>query len=675
MGKGQIVALSVDKVQNFLTETTHAHVQEKQTEKATLKNIMKASREISVDFFVTIQEAFSDTEICELLSCSGVFVFSCDLPADEIEDRLNRLFLTYYHSSQGQKLLRCVSFPAEECSKIEAIQEAKKQLKQSRCMNERIEKNRDVLFSFCTVDEKNISGVKENTDYPMFAKDINALFPKEMSDNENHFRIAVIKADLDGIGHMLQGIDDYEDYRAVSQILNEEVSLDGLHRSGTNAYRPKDQMGWIFPYYTAGDDIFFAVAATNLTKGIDVCKKILCNINQRLKEVSAELKLTMSIGVEITFNREPIRYYMDMVERQLRNAKETLVPDTLQPFLYAKICICNLTFLDIAYDKFKKLKKNLKCLKDPSSKSICNCNNCKNKRNLNSQLKSVHIWEFFLKEVKRLNYIRSDASGYNKLLATPGFFYTLLERISDEAVQKSDIKYINSVLYCLSPKYSNSSDERLRTLELLLNASILYQLLQKGKNGMQIVLNNETRRNLETYLRLMLLFSDSRFQLINASNFKKNSLYQREDIENARKYLFTKSTDYLYSKILEENRALRRIFIKKISRNKIFCLQRLKIEKSMFVKLRNTGRISVAKAASMIELRNPADKESIQKICHLNVERVREQKKPCYLYFDKENFNKQASRGRAWNPDYVDSLMLFYEYKEMEIRFKSKHMK
>ena len=33
----QIVALSVDKIQTFLTEVIHSHVQEKQTEDATLK--------------------------------------------------------------------------------------------------------------------------------------------------------------------------------------------------------------------------------------------------------------------------------------------------------------------------------------------------------------------------------------------------------------------------------------------------------------------------------------------------------------------------------------------------------------------------------------------------------------------------------------------------------------
>lgn len=60
MTNGYVVGISVDKVQTYLTEAINAHVQEKQTEGATLKSIMNSSREISVDFFATIQNTFSD---------------------------------------------------------------------------------------------------------------------------------------------------------------------------------------------------------------------------------------------------------------------------------------------------------------------------------------------------------------------------------------------------------------------------------------------------------------------------------------------------------------------------------------------------------------------------------------------------------------------------------------
>ena len=58
--KGQIVALSVDKVQTFLTEIIHSHIQEKQTEEDTLQGIINASDQISKNFFDLLQKAFPE---------------------------------------------------------------------------------------------------------------------------------------------------------------------------------------------------------------------------------------------------------------------------------------------------------------------------------------------------------------------------------------------------------------------------------------------------------------------------------------------------------------------------------------------------------------------------------------------------------------------------------------
>lgn len=428
MSEKQIVALSVDKVQAFLTETIHSHVQEKQTEQATLKSIMNASREISEGFHNVIKRKFSETKVDEnenkLLSCSGVYIFKCGLPVEAIEAKLNELFLAYYHSSQGQKLLKCVFFPEGKYDKIEAIQEAKKRLKQSGYLNERIEKNKETLFSFSTVDKKNTGVMGEEAkpmEFPMFARDINALFSKEESANENHFRIAVIKADLDDMGNMFKKINGHKFYRDVSEILNDEVCLKGLHESIKG--ESNGRTGWLFPFYVAGDDIFFAVSVKNLIKGIEACGNILSRINGRLeKELSRKnptiLKLSMSIGVEITFNREPIRYYMERVESQLKKAKET-DPASFgkflkRKFIKTKISICGLTYLDIDCAELKKHKENL-----------------------SYKLQAIPIWNFFRRDVKLLNYIRAEGNGYNEILGTPGFFYTLLERLSVKACGKA----------------------------------------------------------------------------------------------------------------------------------------------------------------------------------------------------------------------------------------------
>lgn len=725
MSEKQIVALSVDKVQAFLTETIHSHVQEKQTEQATLKSIMNASREISEGFHNVIKRKFPETKVDEnenkdkneLLSCSGVYIFKCGLPVEAIEAKLNELFLAYYHSSQGQKLLKCVFFPEGKYDKIEAIQEAKKRLKQSGYLNERIEKNKETLFSFSTVDKKNTGVMGEEAkpmEFPMFARDINALFSKEESANENHFRIAVIKADLDdmgnmfkkinghkfyrdvseilnedldGMGNMSKKIDGYDVYREVSEILNDEVCLEGLHESIKG--ESNGRTGWLFPFYVAGDDIFFAVSVKNLIKGIEACGNILSRINRKLEKVSSlhnipeVLKLSMSIGVEITFNREPIRYYMERVESQLKKAKETN-PASLGEFLKTKISICGLTYLDIDYTKLKEYKKNLSCMMHRSSPK-CTCTNCKERKEINSDLQDIPIWTFFRRDVKLLNYMRAEGNGYNEILGTPGFFYTLLERLSVKSVRESDMRYINSVLYHLLPRFTKALDKEKRNLELLLNAGILSQLFfKKEKGGVEIALDSNTRHRLETYLRLMLLFSDSRFGITDDADSaaeQKLYTYKDEELDNARKYLFSKSTDYLYKEILiKKDKCLTKVFANeecyqgkvagrdKTGRGKRSYLQKLKIEKSMFVKLRELAKVSNdearRKAINMIELRNKDTKQEIQK---LNDDRKSIGKAPINLFFDKDKFWALTKENDAWNEDFVDSLMLLYKYKELTI--------
>ena len=74
--KEQIVAVTVDKIQTFLTQAVHSHVQEKQTEDATLKEIRDASYQISNGFFEEIQKIFPETNNEFLLACSGAVSYT-----------------------------------------------------------------------------------------------------------------------------------------------------------------------------------------------------------------------------------------------------------------------------------------------------------------------------------------------------------------------------------------------------------------------------------------------------------------------------------------------------------------------------------------------------------------------------------------------------------------------
>lgn len=219
----QIVGVSVDKVQTFLTEVIRAHTQERQTEDATLRGIINASNQISGDFYKAVQSEFQMMEQDILLKCSGVCIFKSSLP----QTQLNKLFVKYYKTSQGQKILRWTYFPATGHKSIADIQRAKKELKKTANWNRIIEKNKELLFSFCDSEKEqreNYTKARESERFPEFAVDMNAL-EKGKVQNENHFRIAVIKADLNGMGAMFQNINRYEKYKEISEILNTEISL------------------------------------------------------------------------------------------------------------------------------------------------------------------------------------------------------------------------------------------------------------------------------------------------------------------------------------------------------------------------------------------------------------------------------------------------------------------
>ena len=73
--KKQVVALSVEKVQTFLTEVIRSHVQEKQTEDATLKGIVNSSNQISKDFLSRLKMKFLNVEKKNIIENVRAYTF------------------------------------------------------------------------------------------------------------------------------------------------------------------------------------------------------------------------------------------------------------------------------------------------------------------------------------------------------------------------------------------------------------------------------------------------------------------------------------------------------------------------------------------------------------------------------------------------------------------------
>lgn len=668
-----IAALSVDKVQTFLTEVIHSHTQAKESEEATLKSIINSSDQIAGKFFEDIYERFPEANANTLMKCSGVFIFSSDQTEETLEKALNDLFVKYYRESQGQKILRWVYFPSEGLDEISAIQKAKKQLKQVQSMNRIIEKNQELLFGFDDGIEAESGNYTEERkrikkEFPAFTRDVNAL--RIGKEEQSRFRIAVIKADLDGMGEMFRGIDQYKKYSAISEILNSEICLDGLHEAAKQ-FKPEGREEWLFPLYIAGDDIFFAVAVEDMLRGANVCRQLMHNVNRKIEESGAcGEKLRMSIGVEITFNKEPIRYYMERVERQLKNAKKQDPPVMLRRFLNMRISIGDMTFLDIDYNKMKAYRESLKNDRKSGRQK---------KMELDCQMQNVPVWNYFISDVKFLNYLRTAGGTCGGLLGRPNFFYTLLEDITDDAVQKDDVKYINHVLYRLEPQYFEHSDDELRQAELVLNTSLIRQLYLRDESGFRLAAecqNKNMKIRFETYLRLMILFSDIRFRIFKTDTEGDSEkgktiseAYKNKKVE-IRRLLFSKPREYLYDTCLHgRSKELTNMFVKKVSQDRKSGYQKVSLERSSFFKMKSVlcENVPREKAAEIIELHNSLEKEKIDEI---NKKREAEKKLPNRLYFDKQKMIETIKTSSAWTPDYVDSLMLFYSYNEMFMKMK-----
>lgn len=638
---GQIVALSVDKVQTFLTEVIHSHVQERQTEDATLKRIIHASDEISKDFFRAVQRYFSESEHEVLLKCSGVYIFQCQLSDAVIEDRLNKMFVEYYIQSQGQKLLRYTYFPVGNMDEIRAIQKAKKCLKQADCWNHIIEKNRELLFSFIPVPPiKEVS----REPYPFFAEVLNDLrLPQKDDQEKNRFRIAVIKADLNGMGGMFKRINNYEAYKKISEILNDEISIEGLHRAVQESSKDR---GWLFPFYIAGDDIFFAVAIKDIFRGINLCRKIIKTINDRISSSGLKESLSISVGVVLSWNREPIRYYMERVETQLKIAKMKQTPKKIKAFFVMKVAMGDLVFFDIDEAMMKAAKKTSK---DRRSE-------------INRALKNSLIWNYFVHDLRLLNGIRGSEDCHDSDVGAPGSLYTLLAHISNSKVYNNDIKYMNDVLYHLLPRHLNDSNKEVRQAELSINSTLLEQFCIKKKKGPEFVMDKDTKRQFQSYLRLMILFSDARFQS------KVSEAIEEKEIE---RHLFRLPRDFIFKFLMKRHGELTSIFVRPVSGvNYTSGYQTLNIDKSMFFRLRRNEMLPARKAAAMIEIHNPATEERKKEIEELNQKRLEKGKLPGYLYFEKDRFLELAKPENGWSPDFVDALMIFYQYHELFMELK-----
>ncbi len=343
------IAIAVEKVQRYIFQV----IDKNQADEKTLRNIISASndvaksilKEIEIEFNLNDQQSGDRNKI---LWISGKAVFLSAQPEVEIKIKLKRLYQKIYADYQGNIFLNYVAFsiPDDKKDNMEILRKAERLLKESATKSQVIKDNSEVIFSFKELDNKNQNQLFEN-------KKEENVFLTNMDDlvvlDENHEtdssdgKIAIVKADINNLGRIMKEINyDYDKYLQVSKLLSEKISIynfremvikgkkfekDTIDQKGEKAEVGEMLKMTILPFYVAGDDIFYAVRINALFESIKVLHNMIKEINQELNKIQGkygEIELSIAIGVVFVNNHQPIRYYSQMVEKELSVAKKNM---------------------------------------------------------------------------------------------------------------------------------------------------------------------------------------------------------------------------------------------------------------------------------------------------------------------------------------------------------------
>ena len=380
-----LYAIAVQKVQSFLFDALQSHEQEKQTDKQTLRKVFFASQTISEGFNKTIFDKFEsqiitiepheDGNVKLLPTGSGMVMFAAQ--DTDIKDTINDFCVKAYKEYKG--LMR-VSYARHELkesdykyqedstiilndSALSVIKKLKMKLQSPCTFNKIIKDNQEILFNFQKVESNNdLSAIKHCK--TCFADDFSELRPDNDTTDDNRYYIAFLKADLDGMGNAFKNVKTLSGYSKMSNILSKWVCPDGIEKAieeVCSKEKNNKKALKVYPIYAAGDDIFCAVKVNDIVRAVKVYKYILDKINEELRDTKNDgddavklndgkiVQLSMRIGIDITWENQPIRYYWQRAENQMEKCRGN-VPDLLKDSGYAKIAIGDVVFLDYRKD-------------------------------------------------------------------------------------------------------------------------------------------------------------------------------------------------------------------------------------------------------------------------------------------------------------------------------------
>ena len=367
-----IVVIAVEKVQKYIFQ----QIDQNQTDEKTLRSIILASENVATSILKEIEDKFklekgaATGEGDKILWISGKVVFRSELSKDEIRNNLKELYQKIYTDYKGNIFLNYIVFPAEDKEEMKILEDADDLLKSNVTKSQVIKDNSELLFRFkeLKIEKQNqVVERQENVEDIFLTNmdDLVALDEKHETDSSNG-KIAIVKADINNLGKTMKEIEDYDQYLQLSKLLAEKISLNNLKEKIYEVEVLKKKM---IPFYVAGDDIFYAVRIDALFDSIQVLHSMIEEINQTIKDRQNgdnKTELSLAVGVFLVNNHQPIRYYRQMVEKELSQAKKKMKTEKA---FYAVVGVCMANNLFYIYkerfgfgenDGFYRFRRELK---------------------------------------------------------------------------------------------------------------------------------------------------------------------------------------------------------------------------------------------------------------------------------------------------------------------------
>ena len=635
------VAIAVEKVQRYIFQV----IDKSQADEKTLRNIISASdniamnilKEIETEFNLNAQQSKDDNKI---LWISGKVVFRNKETEDEIKVKLKKLYQKIYADYQGNIFLNYVSFTisSDKKNNMEILRRAECLLKESTTKSQVIKDNSEVLFSFKELDNKNQNQIygnkKEENVFLTNMDDLVVLDINHETDSSDG-KIAILKADINNLGRIMKEIDDnYDKYLQVSKLLSGKISIDNLSKMVINSKQPEEDEEelekTILPFYVAGDDIFYAVRINALFESIKVLHNMIKDINQELKEIQGEygkIELSIAIGVVFVNNHQPIRYYSQMVEKELSVAKKNMKE---QKSFNA------VAGISMAGNLFYIYKEGLGYGENNGFFRFCN-------------------------EVGELKEMMEEK------IFTRTSLHNLLINLETEKDKERQMFY---ALYYLKPNLrtgdiGNTKENKELYFKYYLLSHLVEEKRDWNKREERYFVPEKIDDILIPKLKLILLFLKEQYSDKSGKTKVKKYIISSDkgaatdQKRRIRSVMFHKPINYLLDKVCEYD-SIEKLFIKKISKDKKQLYISAHFEPTIFYRAKMLMELKKSSQVlkMIINYNNNFNKNSQEEI--ENIYRINFNEKKFEEYFSKTKDTK-----------WIDRLILIYKYNEQRIILKT----